>query len=110
MFEANVDQFGTNGECPPCKPGQAYKAFPSKMVKGSFCLRLFETDEPQANNSIRGIASVERVNIMIHQGPGMSEGCLLIAGGKKGHRRFERWFKTQLTDDTKITVTVLPYS
>ena len=109
VFESDTDRFGTYGECPPSKPGSPYKAFPSKTTKGSFCLRLYETEAPQSHNTIRGEGEVNRVNIMIHKGPSMSQGCLVIAGGKRGHHRFERWFKKRITDDAIITVEVLPY-
>ena len=109
VFGSPTDQYGSNGECPPSKADIPYKAFVSATSKGSFCLRLFETDEPQQHNTIKGQGEVDRVNIMIHKGPSMSEGCLVIAGGKRGHNRFERWFKARLADDVVITVAVLPF-
>ncbi len=110
VFSEDKDRYGSFGECPPSRDDCPYQAFPSVTSKGSFCLRLFETPEQQTHNVIRGQGPVDRTNVMIHKGPSMSEGCLIIAGGKKGHRRFERWFKENTNADTKITVTVLPYS
>jgi hypothetical protein len=110
IFELDTDRYGTYGECPPSKPGSPYRAFPCRHSNGSFCLRLYETKVPQTHNTIRGVGEVDRVNIMIHKGPSMSQGCLVIAGGKRGHYRFERWFKKRTADDSTITVEVLPCS
>lgn len=110
VFCEDKDRYSSLGECPPSRDDSPYQAFPSVTSKGSFCLRLYETPEPQENNVIRGQGTVDRTNILIHKGPSMSEGCFVIAGGAKGHRRFERWFRENANGDARITVTVLPYS
>lgn len=107
-FGEYTDRYDTNGECPPTSPNQPYEAFASETSKASFCLRLYEKGIGEKQDTLRGQGTTNRTNIMIHKGPGMSAGCFLIAGGKKSHRKFERWFKPRIKPDTKITVTVLP--
>ena len=107
-FCDQIYRFGTNGECPASRREEPYQARPSLLSSDqTFSLRLFEPEV--GDNAIIGIGSVVRTGVMIHRGPGRSMGCLQIAGGKKGHRRFERWFKARMTNDITITVEVLPY-
>lgn len=108
-FFGQIEQFGTNGECPASRAGKPYLAKASTLSSdNTFSLRLYESE--LGDNAIRGVSNTTRTGIMIHRGPGRSMGCLQVAGGKKGHRRFERWFKARIDAGTNIVVEVLPYS
>jgi hypothetical protein len=108
-YFGQTEKFGTNGECPPNQASKPYLARPSLLSSDqTYSLRLY--DPELGDNAIKGVSEIVRTGIMIHRGPGRSMGCLQVAGGKKGHRRFERWFKARIDADTQITVEVLPYS
>ncbi len=109
LFLGQKERFGTYGECPPSIPNRPYLARPSLLSSNqTFCLRLFEPNLSDKHNKLIGQGNVVRSDIMIHRGPGRSVGCIQIAGGKKGHRSFTRWFKSKITSKTEIQVTVLP--
>ncbi len=108
-FFGQNDLFTTNGECPASRDQEPYQARASTLSSdNTFSLRLFEPE--LGDNALKGVGSTIRTGIMIHRGPGRSMGCFQVAGGKKGHRRFERWFKARTETNTLITVEVLPYS
>ena len=107
IFGESIDRYGKNGECPPSLPGQPYYALVSNTNKGTFCLRLYEPSLRE-HNKLLGQGDSIRSDILIHGGPAMSEGCLIVSGGQKGYRPVVAWFKKYAPEQTKITVTVLP--
>ncbi len=92
-------------ECPPSRPAHPYSAYVRTDNKRGFRLQLYEQG---IGNSIRGQWEDNRSVIQIHRGPGQSAGCMLIAGGKRGHQRFTSKIKQLMRDTKKISVVVHP--
>ncbi|MFM2381874.1 MAG: hypothetical protein RLZZ76_641 [Candidatus Parcubacteria bacterium] len=92
VFNNQIEKYGTNGECPPNKKKQPYFARPVEHCSKTFALKLFEETDPE-RIELRGQGDTIRSHIMIHKGPGCSLGCIMIAGGKKGHTRFTQKLK-----------------
>lgn len=83
--------FGPSKEVPSNKEGVPYEGLVREDGHLGFRIQLFERGLSSIH--LQGTGSSERSYIQIHKGPGMSQGCFLIAGGKRGHARFERIMK-----------------
>jgi hypothetical protein len=107
VFNNQLEKYGTYGECPPNKKQKPYFARPEEHHSKTFALKLFEETDPE-RIELRGQGSTTRSHIMIHKGPGCSLGCIMIAGGKKGHARFTKKIKRILTGVDTILVAIKP--
>jgi hypothetical protein len=102
-----TDRFGTKGECPPSRFLEPYYGRVRQDGKAGFSIQLFEPDCP-LQETLCGQGTTERKHVLIHHGPGASEGCFMVAGGKEGYHRFRQNVEPILSGSSIIKVTVLP--
>ncbi len=105
VFNGQPDRYATLGECPPSVIGKPFKGSVYQTEKTPFGIKLFER-RFGADNLLLGTGAVTRSDIAIHHGPGRSEGCMMIAGGKEAFAVFRENFEQMLKIDSEITVTV----
>jgi len=109
VFGYRTERFGVNGECPPSRLAAPYHGVIHQSPNIPFGIRLFDANCARQQH-LRGETDHERSYILLHHGPARSEGCFIIAGGKRG---FSRW-RTDLkhlqnaADSTAIRVQVDP--
>jgi hypothetical protein len=108
LFGRIEDRFQNDGECPATLIHDPYLARVSEHSTKAYCLRLFQSFDG-IKERLMGAGRV-RSHIMIHAGPSASYGCLIIAGGKRGHYRFQKWFEAALSGESEheIQVTIWP--
>jgi hypothetical protein len=102
-----TDRFGVKGECPPSRFFEPYYGRVRQDGKVGFSIQLFEPDCP-LQETLRGQGTTERKHVLIHHGPGASEGCFMVAGGKEGYLLFRRNVEPILNSSSIVKVTVLP--
>jgi len=80
--------YSQNGECPP---SDNYFGRITDAGRLGFSIMLYDYWCPQ-KESLIGTSNFIRKGIKIHKGPGMSLGCMMIAGGRSGYRKFIKAF------------------
>ena len=99
--------YGSDNEGPP----GVYSGSERNDGSRGFRIELSDSDNP-GTGKISG-PDGERTNIQIHVGPGCSEGCMLLPGGRAGRDSFQTSFAALQTEDrqngrgTAITVIVV---
>lgn len=89
VFRGLKQRYALAGECPPnaaCKP---YYGRLRPLPRNGLSLLLWETGLGN-HHSVRGVSKTVRSSILIHRGPASSLGCMAIAGGALGYRRWLR--------------------
>ncbi len=80
--------YGENGECPPA---DFYLGRITESGRLGFSIMLYENWCP-AKESLIGRSHFIRKGVKIHKGPGSSLGCMMVAGGQRGYKRFVKAF------------------
>ena len=78
-------------ECPPNMAGHPYLGRITTAGRLGFAIMLYEK-WCEKGESLRGAGRHLRKGIKIHYGPATSFGCMAIAGGAEGYRRFVEMF------------------
>lgn len=105
------EKYDTNFECPPNKEGEPYQGYVLTHGRKGFRIGLCEPSlfEKGHRHALRGVGCAIRKYIQIHVGPGKSEGCFLLVGGR-AQEDFENSMQQLLAidgGDTPIYVTVM---
>lgn len=79
LFGCGATHYGYGGECPPSRLCAPYRGVIHPYRGNGLALRLSET-QSSSTRLLLGIGTVWRKNILIHQGPGRSLGCMMVAG------------------------------
>lgn len=105
----SIEDFGTNGECPPSKIGAPYHARLHRTDRLGTALMLYEP-KFERESYLQGQGPIPRGGINIHLGPASSKGCFAVGGGKRGYKAFlSRLIKMiDQAPSSPIRVTVLP--
>ncbi len=105
LFLRQPDQFGVGGECPPSPAGSLYRARLFNAKRNGPCLLLYEAYDDEGPFLI-GDGMVKRRYVLIHAGPASSLGCMTVAGGRRGWRRF--WRAVTASGNTEFLVRIEP--
>jgi len=91
--------YGSNSEAPPGE----YRGHIRRDRSKGFRIELYDPDVTQssegAQDTINAPDGTARGNIQIHVGPGCSQGCLLLTGGRDGRDTFEEAVTGQINQD-----------
>lgn len=91
FFGGKARDYRPEHECPPSRPEEPYFGRPTRAGRLKFAFMLYEAGCP-AEETLTGQGTEPRKGIKIHIGPATSLGCMAVAGGEKGYRRFKRAF------------------
>lgn len=107
VFGNRNRRYSKGGECPPHLPGSPYRAFIDNTPRNGWCLRLYE---PRLNCrcSLQGSEALIRKHILIHAGPASGQGCMSVAGGKRGFAQFRKAAERILEPEEELLVFVEP--
>lgn len=78
-------------ECPPNMAGHPYLGRITTAGRLGFAIMIYEP-WCEKGESLRGVGRHLRKGIKIHYGPATSFGCMAIASGAEGYRRFVEMF------------------
>lgn len=106
VFGKVADQPGEGGRCPPNVPGHPYLGRVRTDANVGWCIQLFDTDS-LLQECLQGTGLVRRKHILIHFGPARSEGCFMVAGGRRGWNKFKKSFRLLLENNPTSPIQII---
>lgn len=99
----SAGRYGLHGEVPPNKLSRPYRAHIREDGRRGFRLELYEKGIGAKGNhyALKGMGKVIRTNIQIHLGPGLSQGCFLLTGGRKKRNDFAKTIRSFIREDKR---------
>jgi hypothetical protein len=105
-----VYHYGVNGECPPSRVSSPYRGMWHEYGDLPHALRIYEPrasgDPKYALSTVRGIGTVLRRGVLIHEGPARSEGCFTMENYAEFRTTVEHYLAVERAKE--LIVHVLP--
>lgn len=113
VFGKRTRRYTKGGECPPHKQSKPYHARVRIAKRNGWCLALYEPGFTRPDgtpdwSTLEGIGSIKRRHTLIHAGPASGQGCMSVAGGKRGFAQFRKAVERILEPEEELYVFVEP--